>query len=718
MSKSIRFVLISYLMAFCMPLFAQKTQPAVDKETIKAEEQDLKFKMPSAKIKTVKYDNGSVYVGELQKKDRQGYGTLFFLSGDVYRGNWDANSISGQGEMVYVNGDKYVGEWRNGKREGKGTMTFFNGNEYKGEWIEDMYNGQGVFKSKLYSYDGEWMDGKRWGNGTVSFTSGDTYTGQWENDNYNGHGVFTYANRDKYDGEWQQGIQSGQGTMFYANGDKYEGEWIDGQKDGSGKMTFANKDEYEGSWQKNSITGIGTMTYANGDNYIGSWKNGKREGNGTQISAAGDEWNGEWRSDAIYSGEGTIVYSNGRIEEGEWKNGVFINGHRKGEDRFGMFYDGEISQGKPTNGILSYQGEDLTLKGEIKNGEPYFSFVGTLPRNSEYFKPFYTSMKWETISSGSKGGKVSGYNDIVGVLYKEVRKTESRKEREVKERYDNQFHRIVTTLNPYNLNQLAKIAVDGHYVSGQFVGDATITTDFGFDRVIYYENSTDRTNILCITKIAAKLSEGQIVSGKVNITGTLNGTPCTDNFSIRTEGKDKDIFVVISDKYGVLEKSENESFQNWCAPSSLADIIAWLNTGLTRRKSVIASKDAENKNAAEIASITKNKEQWRKNAVRIRDISNSFRNSVAKNRFESGPFAVNVYLSSIREWVDGEHKYRLWVEGEGIYDHAIVIYTNDDSFAKLNYPCRACVYVKKFESQDFMTLHSWEMDGGVYLGQW
>ena len=602
MSKSIRFVLISYLMAFCLPLFAQKTQPVVDKETIKKVQQELKAQMPKAKIKTIKNDNGSVYIGEVEKKAKQGMGVMFFSTGDVYIGQWESDAISGygsmiyangdkyngewkeetydgHGEMVYANGDKYDGEWKNGvregqgemiyangdkyeggwkdeKKEGNGTMIYKNGDKYEGEWADNQYNGQGTLDTQEYSYKGDWKNGKKCGDGSISFPTGNKYTGQWFEDTYHGQGVQTFANGDKYEGAWERGSET-QGTMHYANGDKYEGAWHNKKRNGAG-----------------------TMTYANGDKYVGDWVDGEKSGNGTQISSNGDELTGLWKDNSIYNGNGTITYPDGGKEEGEWHNGVFVNGYRKGVDKSGYYYDGSISNGKAINGSISFESTSFSMQGEIKNGEPFVSFTGTLPKESEYFQPIFSSTKWDSISSGSQEGKVTGYNDIVGVFEKDYRKSSSRKKPE-----ETFKGRTIIVKSPYTKEQLIKLKVQGHLVSNKFSGNVNISSEYGLEHKTYLERGIREILILCITKVTSKWNAGKLISGRVEIAGTLNRQPCFDSFNLRTEGGGN-IYVAISDKYGRLNTSELELLYNSSDPDDIADLVEWLSYGITYRKSV------------------------------------------------------------------------------------------------------------------------------------
>ena len=556
-------------------MFAQEAKPEVDKETIKTEQQAIKTKFPGAKVKTIRYDDGSVYVGECNKKMKEGVGTMFLSSGDIYRGEWVSDKMTGEGQMAYASGDNYSGMWKNGEK---------------------------------------------WGDGTITFSNGSKYTGQWENDVYCGHGIMTYETGEVYDGDWERGVKNGQGIMHFSNGDRCEGQW---------------------------------------------------------------------------------------------KDDVFINGFLKCKDRNGLTYEGELSQGKAINGIISFIGKEFSMKGEIKNGMPYITFTGVLPKDNPLFKTVYSSTGWDEISSGKTEGRLSGNSDIVGVFSKEIRKSKSSNERKVVDSGRGDFTNIVE--HPYSIRQLTKLTVVGHLLSGHFTGDVSIVADFGSIHSTYYrDGSSSSTEIYSQTTSSSKWSDGKWISGSVQIAGKLDGKPFIDDFSIRTEGAKNNVFVVESDKYGVLDRSND--LLNSSEPSAIDEVITWLNTKVPRRISVKNSIDANNRAAAEISSVTKNKEQWRSNAVRLRDVRNSFNNSVATNKYLSNPFAIKVYVNGITECYDGTHKYRLLIDKEGVTSSTITIYTDDDSFVNLDYPCRACIYVKHFERN--IMFETWSMRGGVYLGMW
>ena len=62
---------------------------------------------------TIKYSDGSTYIGELRDNQRNGHGTLTTVSGNVYVGEFRDNLANGQGTLTYTDGRAENGIWRN-----------------------------------------------------------------------------------------------------------------------------------------------------------------------------------------------------------------------------------------------------------------------------------------------------------------------------------------------------------------------------------------------------------------------------------------------------------------------------------------------------------------------------------------------------------------------------------------------------------------------------
>lgn len=320
MTKIIRYyLLLGLLMAFCMPLFAQKTQPVVDKETIKKVQQELKAQMPDAKIKTIKYDDGGVYIGECNKKIKHGLGTMFFPSGDVYIGQWESDAISGQGSMTYANGDKYDGEWLNGKCFGEGSKKFSTKmkiKELRGKWID------GTFASGLFIVDDNMQI-----NGEAD---GDMFIGEAEmlfKTGYSFRGKVVVPGNSTLKKSVLTALRfNGQGCLTRGPNYILEGNWENSYLT-SGNVLIKD-DDYVLSGEVHDDVFRGTFTKGK-ETYSGVFSN--KEANRALSSFSGVY---SLRSkDVSYSYNGRLKYNKpieGELTQGNVKTGIHIDYDSKG----------------------------------------------------------------------------------------------------------------------------------------------------------------------------------------------------------------------------------------------------------------------------------------------------------------------------------------------------------------------------------------------------
>ena len=228
------------------------------------------YKKYGGAIKTIKYKNGNVYVGETIERD-----------GKVIK--------HGNGKMKYKrrardNDDtyvEYVGNWKDDMKDGFGEMEFYNTELYE----EDDY----------LRYSGNWVNDNINGLGKMIFVSGNVYNGSWKDQQMSGTGEMTYANT--YPEEYED-YEDHTSTNY----SKYNGEWINGVKNGNGKMLFTNGDVYNGQWDNDYISGLGRLTYSsnNPNNYAfysGSWDNDSKNGAGSLVFTDGRLYEGNWEDD-------------------------------------------------------------------------------------------------------------------------------------------------------------------------------------------------------------------------------------------------------------------------------------------------------------------------------------------------------------------------------------------------------------------------------------
>ena len=380
MNKHLCLILLLTIAGFNTSLHAEKVKPVVEKETIKAEQQEILLKKPDAKVKHIKYDDGGVYVGEILKKVRNGLGTMFYANGDIYRGDWYIDVISGYGIKNYTNGNYYDGEWKDGLYEGKGIMHFASGAEYEGDWKEGKYEG---------------------------------------------HGILKYATGEVYDGAWSAGKQEGLGKLSYVGGDYYEGGWVEGRRSGEGIYSTPSKGlVIKGFWNDSYLSGDGSITYLKDTANLeiaGRWLDNDRFE--TDYAIAGKTFKGTVRplTGDAFTGPQLI---NGRVSwtrlnylEGDWNEGITLasaenyanlQAGRENYDSEGLTYEFGIAGGKRDAGAVVLTRGGLSLSGALSGDV----FNGPMTFSQSDIDNLSMELEWE------KGALKSGSGEFNGVSFK------------------------------------------------------------------------------------------------------------------------------------------------------------------------------------------------------------------------------------------------------------------------------------------------------------
>eukprot|EP00826_Nyctotherus_ovalis_P015577 TRINITY_DN14440_c0_g1_i13.p1 TRINITY_DN14440_c0_g1~~TRINITY_DN14440_c0_g1_i13.p1 ORF type:complete len:198 (-),score=18.32 TRINITY_DN14440_c0_g1_i13:174-767(-) len=142
---------------------------------------------------TIKYNDGSLFEGQVLDNKRHGYGKQTWPNGTKYTGYWENDKMSGKGKLEYENGDVYDCNWVDNKAKGFGELLKSDGSKYVGEWDCDEPHGEGT---------------ESWPDGT------------------------------EYKGTYSHGVKNGRGIYLWSDGTKYEGEWADDRIEGF--VTFAS----------------------------------------------------------------------------------------------------------------------------------------------------------------------------------------------------------------------------------------------------------------------------------------------------------------------------------------------------------------------------------------------------------------------------------------------------------------------------------------------
>ena len=147
--------------------------------------------------RTITYQNGDKYVGDLKNGLKHGKGIYYYENGNKYEGDWKDDKKEGRGTFYFVNGDKYEGECKNDKANGKGVKYFKNGDIYDGDWKDDTMEGRGI----LYS------------------ANGSKFFGEFKNNNVEGKQVFFWNDGDIQMGDYRNGSFEGKYITFHPNGE-------------------------------------------------------------------------------------------------------------------------------------------------------------------------------------------------------------------------------------------------------------------------------------------------------------------------------------------------------------------------------------------------------------------------------------------------------------------------------------------------------------------
>ena len=88
-------------------------------EQIKLKYKNLDDSVPVHLKPQVKFDDGSIYLGEWNNNDnRHGIGIQTFPDESKYSGQWKNDKPNGMGNLKQKDGSYYEGQWLNGKADG------------------------------------------------------------------------------------------------------------------------------------------------------------------------------------------------------------------------------------------------------------------------------------------------------------------------------------------------------------------------------------------------------------------------------------------------------------------------------------------------------------------------------------------------------------------------------------------------------------------------
>ena len=161
----------------------------------------------SDKSITIYFEDGTTYIGTLNKGLFDGFGTL----------------------SSFDNKNLYTGEWKEGLKNGKGQLITEK-IKYSGKFENDLFNGnKGVLcDEKGNIYEGDFVNGKFEGYGHYKMSNGDNYIGQFKNGFFDGKGQLTDKKGNVFNGNFVKGKREGYGLIVNNKGETIEGKYKDG----------------------------------------------------------------------------------------------------------------------------------------------------------------------------------------------------------------------------------------------------------------------------------------------------------------------------------------------------------------------------------------------------------------------------------------------------------------------------------------------------------
>jgi hypothetical protein len=349
----------------------------------------------------------------------------------LFRGEFERGQIA-QGVAEAPSGT-YEGPFENNLPHGKGVLrgptgkitkgTFYRGN-ILGDFVEfeypsgvryegqinpktKKYEGKGILRSDLFTYEGMFRDDHPEGAGVMTFVTGEVRRGDFVGGHLSGKGWISWPDGAEYEGEVRMSQPHGRGRCEFGNGDVFEGDFVAGDVQGKGKMMYSRKDAYEGDFIAGAPHGRGLYKFANGDEYEGEFISGKRHGQGRLTFASGLIQEGQWKDDQLY---GKCRIADAReIYEGECADTQYSGYGHLERPATKEVYDGEFLAGH-YDGKGSFRNADYKYEGTFKKGVKHGAGKEVLPDGSEYDGGFLQDLRH---GRGVLKGKTDDGIDIV-----------------------------------------------------------------------------------------------------------------------------------------------------------------------------------------------------------------------------------------------------------------------------------------------------------------
>ncbi len=104
-----------------------------------------------------KYENSTIYIGEMRGNKRHGFGYRTYRNSDIiYIGQYYKNKKHGKGKIFRISDDFkiYDGDWQYEEKHGHGVLVGKEAN-YEGQFFKDHMQGKG----KMHWLNGDFYEG-------------------------------------------------------------------------------------------------------------------------------------------------------------------------------------------------------------------------------------------------------------------------------------------------------------------------------------------------------------------------------------------------------------------------------------------------------------------------------------------------------------------------------------------------------------------------------
>ena len=135
-----------------------------------------------------------------------------------YAGMFQNGEIMGQGTRTYEDGTEYVGEFLRGEKNGYGEISYGRRN------VREEY------------YKGNWVMIIRHGFGQLLLRNGQVFKGNFVQNQPDGDCQIFYPDEGSYSGEVSRGVIHGIGELKLPNGFAYAGKFENGKRSGTGRF--------------------------------------------------------------------------------------------------------------------------------------------------------------------------------------------------------------------------------------------------------------------------------------------------------------------------------------------------------------------------------------------------------------------------------------------------------------------------------------------------